>query len=248
MLQADELIGRVQAYQPTADVDLIKRAYDFSYRDAPGTDCANRGIRTSSTRARSPASSPSCRLDTASVCAGLLHDVVEDTLSSVDRRREAVRRRDRHLVDGVTKLSQDQLHLEGGPAGRELPQDGRRDGARHPRAPREALRPRRQHADARAHEPEAQERIARETMEIYAPLANRLGMQAFKSELEDLSFKYLEPDAFTGVSAGHREDEARARQVHRRRLQDALGTPRRAGLRRPTSPAARSTSTRSGGR
>ena len=56
------------------------------------------------------------------------------------------------LVDGVTKLSQDQLHLQGRSPGRELPQDGRRDGARHPRAARQALRPPRQHADARAHE------------------------------------------------------------------------------------------------
>ena len=49
---------------------------------------------------------------------------------------------------------------------------------------------------------EAQERIARETLEIYAPLANRLGMQAFKSELEDLSFKYLEPDGYHEVAQG----------------------------------------------
>src|SRR5260370_20781280 len=48
--------------------------------------------------------------------------------------------------------------------------------------------------------PEAQERIARETMEIYAPLANRLGIQAFKSELEDLSFRWLDPDGYSEVS------------------------------------------------
>ena len=80
--------------------------------------------------------------------------------------------------------------------------------------------------------PEAQERIARETMEIYAPLANRLGIQAFKSELEDLAFRYLEPEAYAELVAQIDEDEARARQVHHRGLQDALEPPRRAGLRR----------------
>ena len=64
--------------------------------------------------------------------------------------------------------------------------------------------------------PEAQERIARETMEIYAPLANRLGIQRVKSELEDLSFKYLEPDAYSRASSKLAEDAEGARALHRR--------------------------------
>ena len=151
MLQVDELIGRVRTYQPSADVDLIKRAYDFSDRMHSG-QTRKSGDPYFVHPANVAGVITELRLDTASVCAGLLHDVVEDTLASTTDIEKQFGGEIAFLVDGVTKLSQDQFHLQGRPPGGELPQDGRGHGARHPRAPRQALRPRRQHADARAHE------------------------------------------------------------------------------------------------
>ena len=96
--------------------------------------------------------------------------------------------------------------------------------------------------------PEAQERIARETLEIYAPLAGRLGMQRLKSELEDLSFKYLEPDAYGEIAVEAREDPARSATATSRAsvARSFRGSPSRASP--PRSPVARSTCTRSAGR
>jgi guanosine-3',5'-bis(diphosphate) 3'-pyrophosphohydrolase len=96
--------------------------------------------------------------------------------------------------------------------------------------------------------PEAQERIARETMEIYAPLANRLGIAWMKSELEDLAFRYLEPDAYKSSSARVRPREAERDDYISRRLQAdrRRSSPSRAST--PTWAAARSTSIPSGAR
>jgi GTP pyrophosphokinase len=136
------------------------------------------------------------RLDTASICAGLLHDVVEDTLASIDDVERQFGGEIATLVDGVTKLSQINFTSK---------EDRQAENFRKmvvamARDIRVLLVKLCDRVDNMRTldfmKPEAQERIARETMEIYAPLANRLGMQGFKSELEDLSFKYLEPDAF----------------------------------------------------
>jgi GTP pyrophosphokinase len=199
MLQVEELIGRVRGYQPSADVDLIKRAYDFSYRMHAG-QTRKSGDPYFIHPANVAGVIADLRLDTASVCAGLLHDVVEDTLVSLDDVEKQFGGEIATLVDGVTKLSKINFTSK---------EDRQAENFRKmvvamARDIRVLLVKLCDRVDnMRTLEfmsKEAQERIARETIEIYAPLANRLGMQAFKSELEDLSFKYLEPDGYQEVS------------------------------------------------
>jgi GTP diphosphokinase / guanosine-3',5'-bis(diphosphate) 3'-diphosphatase len=200
MLQATDLIHRVRAYHPTADADLIQRAYDFSYRAHQG-QLRKSGDPYFVHPASVAGIITELRLDTASICAGLLHDVVEDTLSSVTDVEREFGGEIAHLVDGVTKLSKINFTSK---------EDRQAENfrkmvvamARDIRVLLVKLCDRVDNMRTLQHmKPEAQERIARETMEIYAPLANRLGIQSFKSELEDLSFKYLEPDAFTELSS-----------------------------------------------
>jgi GTP pyrophosphokinase len=201
MIQASELIERVRAYQPTADADLLKRAYDFSEK-------AHTGQKRKSGEPYfvHPASVAGIitelRLDTASVCAGLLHDVVEDTLATTKDIEREFGGEIASLVDGVTKLGKINFTSK---------EDRQAENfrkmvvamARDIRVLLIKLCDRVDNMRTLEHmKPEAQERIARETLEIYAPLANRLGIQSFKSELEDLSFKYLEPEAYAEVRDG----------------------------------------------
>ena len=104
MLQAEQLIKRVKAYQPTVDPDLIQRAYDYSYRMHAGQT-----RKSGQPYIVHPVSVAGIfadlRLDAASVCAGLLHDVVEDTLATSDELTKEFGAEVAELVDGVTKLS-----------------------------------------------------------------------------------------------------------------------------------------------
>ena len=194
MLQVDQLIQRVKAYQPSVDPELIQRAYDYSFRmhagqvRKSGQPYIVHPVGVASILA-------DLRLDAASVCAGLLHDVVEDTLATTDEIQKEFGVEVAELVDGVTKLSKINFTSK---------EDRQAENfrkmvvamARDIRVLLIKLCDRLDNMRTLEHmNDEAQERIARETLEIYAPLANRLGIQAFKSELEDLSFKHLEPDA-----------------------------------------------------
>ncbi len=200
MLEVDELIERVKAYQPLADADLIKRAYSYSHQAHTGQK-----RKSGDPYFIHPASVAGIitelRLDTASVCAGLLHDVVEDTLATPQDIEREFGVEIANLVDGVTKLSKINFTSK---------EDRQAENfrkmvvamARDIRVLLVKLCDRVDNMRTLQHmKPEAQERIARETMEIYAPLANRLGMAAFKSELEDLSFRYIEPEAFAELHA-----------------------------------------------
>jgi GTP pyrophosphokinase len=201
MLQVDSLIERVRSYQPAADADLIKRAYDFSAKAHDGQK-----RKSGDPYFIHPASVAGIitelRLDTASVCAGLLHDVVEDTLATTKDIEREFGAEVASLVDGVTKLGKINFASK---------EDRQAENfrkmvvamARDIRVLLIKLCDRVDNMRTLEHmKPEAQERIARETLEIYAPLANRLGIQSFKSELEDLSFRWLEPEGFQEVLQG----------------------------------------------
>jgi GTP pyrophosphokinase len=200
MLQVEQLIQRVKAYQPTVDPELIQRAYDYSFRMHAG-QTRKSGQPYIVHPVGVAGILADLRLDAASVCAGLLHDVVEDTLATTDELQKEFGVEVAELVDGVTKLSKINFTSK---------EDRQAENfrkmvvamARDIRVLLIKLCDRLDNMRTLEHMTrEAQERIARETLEIYAPLANRLGIQAFKSELEDLSFKHLEPEAQADIVA-----------------------------------------------
>jgi GTP pyrophosphokinase len=198
MLSLTELVDRVRSYQPSADVELITRAYEYAEAAHEG-QTRKSGEPYFSHPTAVAGIIAGLRLDTASVCAGLLHDVVEDTIATTGDIEREFGGEVGFLVDGVTKLSKINF------ASRE---DRQAENFRKMLV-------------AMAHDirvllvklcdrldnmrtlefmnPEAQDRIARETMDIYAPLANRLGIARFKSELEDLAFRYVEPLAYADL-------------------------------------------------
>jgi GTP diphosphokinase / guanosine-3',5'-bis(diphosphate) 3'-diphosphatase len=201
MLHVADIIDRVRAYQPAADADLIKRAYDYSSKAHTG-QMRKSGDPYFIHPASVAGIITELRLDTASVCAGLLHDVVEDTLATTKDIEREFGGEIASLVDGVTKLGKINFTSK---------EDRQAENfrkmvvamARDIRVLLIKLCDRVDNMRTLEHmKPEAQERIARETIEIYAPLANRLGIQAFKSELEDLSFRWIEPDGYKEVVTG----------------------------------------------
>src|ERR1700678_4498352 len=207
MLQVEQLIERVKAYQPSVDAGLIQHAYDYSFRAHAGQTRKSgepyivHPIGVAGIIA-------DLRLDAASVCAGLLHDVVEDTLATTDELSKEFGPEVAELVDGVTKLSKINFTSK---------EDRQAENfrkmvvamARDIRVLLIKLCDRLDNMRTLEHmKPDAQERIARETMEIYAPLANRLGIARFTSELEDLSFRYLEPQGYADLQKKIRSSEA----------------------------------------
>ncbi|HKK07681.1 MAG TPA: HD domain-containing protein, partial [Gemmatimonadota bacterium] len=135
-------------------------------------------------------------LDTVSIAASLLHDVVEDTGTSVEEIRQEFGREIATIVDGLTKISRVEL---GSLAERQV-ENYRKlllSMARDARVILVKLADRLHNMRTLEHLPEARRRaIALETREIYAPLAHRLGIASMKWEFEDLAFKHLEPEAY----------------------------------------------------
>ncbi len=193
MLRLNDILDRVQAYHPEADLDLVKKAYVYSAKVHQGQlrqsgepylvhPLEVAGILTQ------------MKLDEASIVTGLLHDTIEDTLATKEEIADLFGAEVADLVDGVTKLSQ----FSAGNTQQEKQAENFRKMvvamARDIRVLLVKLADRTHNMRTLAHmAPEKQERIARETLDIYAPLANRLGIQWLKSELEDLAFRYLKP-------------------------------------------------------
>jgi GTP pyrophosphokinase len=190
MHQLEQILSEVAGYYPAADLPLVRKAYQFAAaaHDGQTRKSGDPYVTHPLAVARIIAE---LKLDVASVCAGLLHDCVEDTSATVDQLGEIFGKEIAFLVDGVTKLGK-------------LPYSTREEQqaenfrkmllamARDIRVILVKLCDRLDNMRSLEHlPPEKQERIAAETMQIYAPLANRLGIQWVKVELEDLAFKYL---------------------------------------------------------
>ena len=196
-----ELVDRVKAYDPNADEDLLNRAYVFAMK-AHGGQRRNSGDPYFTHPLAVAGILTELRADPATVATALLHDVVEDTDVSVDDIKRRFGAEIAKLVDGVTKLSQ----IEHRSQANQQAENFRKlvvAMADDVRVLLVKLADRLHNMRTLSHVPDAakRQRIALETMEIYAPLAGRIGVQKFREELEDLSFRELSPQAFRTISA-----------------------------------------------
>ncbi|HTS92720.1 MAG TPA: bifunctional (p)ppGpp synthetase/guanosine-3',5'-bis(diphosphate) 3'-pyrophosphohydrolase [Stellaceae bacterium] len=199
MMRQFELVERVKSYDPSADEDALNRAYVFSMK-AHGTQKRASGDPYFSHPVEVAGILAGMKLDSSSIVTGLLHDTVEDTVATLDEIERVFGPEIGRLVDGVTKLSRVEL------------QSGQTKQAENFRklvlAMSEDIRVLLVKLADRLHnmrtlrfikDPEKRRRIARETMEIYAQLAERIGMHEMKDQLEDLAFAELHPDARDGI-------------------------------------------------
>ncbi|HYV00521.1 MAG TPA: bifunctional (p)ppGpp synthetase/guanosine-3',5'-bis(diphosphate) 3'-pyrophosphohydrolase, partial [Pyrinomonadaceae bacterium] len=211
MIRIEEIVENVASNHPQANLDLLRRAYLFSAREHKGQKRASgesylvHPLEVANILAN-------MKLDEVSVATGLLHDVVEDTLVDLDTIREYFGDEIAHLVDGLTKIAQiSNISRE-----EQQAENVRKMLLAMVDDVRIVLI---KLAD-RLHNmrtlqylsPEKRKRIAEETMEIFAPIAHRLGMGKLRGELEDLSFRHLHPDAYRELTEQlekrRQEDEA----------------------------------------
>ncbi len=198
MPSVQDLIQRVLSYQPRADTALLERAYYFA-EEAHAEQMRKSGEPYFTHPYRVAQLIAELRLDPASVCVGLLHDVVEDTAKTTDDLAKEFGVEIAELVDGVTKLGKINFTSK---------EDRQAESfrkmvvamAKDIRVLLVKLCDRLDNMRTLEHmSAEGQERISRETMDIYAPLANRLGLHTVKSELEDLGFRHLNPEAYADI-------------------------------------------------
>src|SRR5690349_12166258 len=190
-----ELVDRVRAYTPTAPVDVIQRAYEFSaevhkgQRRASGEPYLTHPLQVASIIA-------DLRLDVPSIATGLLHDTVEDTLTTLPEIQKNFGEEIAALVDGVTKIGQINFTSR-----EEKQAENFRKMllamARDIRVILVKLADRTHNMRTLGHlPPERQIDIAQETLDIYAPLAHRLGISWLKTDLEDNALRFLHPEVF----------------------------------------------------
>ncbi|MCR9212443.1 MAG: bifunctional (p)ppGpp synthetase/guanosine-3',5'-bis(diphosphate) 3'-pyrophosphohydrolase [Proteobacteria bacterium] len=199
MLRQVELVERVLSYDPDADEDLLNRAYIFTIK-THGSQVRASGDPYFSHPIEVAGILTELKLDTATIITALLHDTIEDTVATTEEIEKAFGNEIAVLVDGVTKLSQLEL------------QSDRTKQAENFRklllAMSNDIRVLLVKLADRLHNmrtlhfiksEEKRKRIATETMEIYAPLAERIGMQSFRDDLEDLAFVELNNEARNSI-------------------------------------------------
>ncbi|GAA4042806.1 RelA/SpoT family protein [Parerythrobacter jejuensis] len=200
MLRQYELIERVKEYDPDVDEALLNRAYVYtvqkhgSQKRASGDPYFSHPVEVAGLMT-------DLRLDQTSIITALLHDTVEDTLATIEDIEHNFGKDVARLVDGVTKLSKIEQMPENERAAENL--------RKFLLAMSEDIRVLLVKLGDRLHnmrtlhhikKPEKRQRIARETMDIYAPLAERVGMYEYMREMQALAFEQLEPDAFATIT------------------------------------------------
>ncbi len=218
MVRLEEIIDKISSYNPAADTEPIKKAYIFSAKVHQGQ------MRLSGEPYLSHIIEVAhilthMQMDAVTVAAGILHDTVEDTLTTIDKIKEMFGEETAALVDGVTKIGKISFESKDA-SGEERQAENFRKMiiamAQDIRVIMIKLADRMHNMRTlSALAPEKRIKIARETMDIYVPIANRLGIGWIKAELEDLSFKHLKADAYgelqERLATG---DEERAKYIH----------------------------------
>jgi guanosine-3',5'-bis(diphosphate) 3'-pyrophosphohydrolase len=191
----DDLCEKILVYFPNADTEFIKKAYAYSEKAHSG-QIRRSGEAYISHPLGVAAILADLHLDLASIATGLLHDTVEDTNATLEEIEKEFGKQVSELVDGVTKISKMSFrntHEKQGENIRKMIVAMGKD----VRVILVKLADRLHNMRTLTHmAPEKQTRIAQETLDIYAPLAGRLGIMSLKIELEDLSFRYSLPDAY----------------------------------------------------
>ncbi|MDL2717487.1 MAG: bifunctional (p)ppGpp synthetase/guanosine-3',5'-bis(diphosphate) 3'-pyrophosphohydrolase [Acidobacteriota bacterium] len=200
MLRFEDILEKVESYHPAVDEALLRRAYVVSAHEhrnqlrSSGEPYLVHPLAVAMTLAE-------MKLDDASIAAGLLHDVLEDGTVSKERIGELFGADVAHLVDGVTKIGKyafTSKEAQQAETFRKMLLAMTDD----LRVILVKLADRLHNMQTLEHVPEAKQRAtAAETLEIYAPLANRLGMGKMKGDLEDLSFRFLHPEEFEALRA-----------------------------------------------
>ena len=201
MIRQSELVANVKAYDSSADEDALNRAYVFAMK-AHGHQKRASGDPYFSHPLEVAGILTNYKLDSKSIITALLHDTIEDTDVTSEDIEDQFGNEIAHLVEGVTKLTKIELQSE--------QSDQAENFRKLVLAMSEDIRVLLVKLADRLHNmrtlqfienTEKRRRISLETMEIFAPLAERMGMQEMKNELEDLAFAQLNPDARSSITA-----------------------------------------------
>jgi len=200
VLRQYELVDRVLSYDPDADEALLNRAYVFSMQ-AHGSQKRASGDPYFSHPIEVAGILTDLRLDDETIATAILHDTIEDTVATPEEITRLFGPSVARLVDGVTKLSKIEAQTENERAAENL--------RKFLLAMSDDIRVLLVKLADRLHnmrtlhfisKPEKRRRIARETMDIYAPLAERIGMYEFMKEMQTLAFAQLEPEAYESIT------------------------------------------------
>ncbi|GAB5487046.1 MAG: bifunctional (p)ppGpp synthetase/guanosine-3',5'-bis(diphosphate) 3'-pyrophosphohydrolase [Parasphingorhabdus sp.] len=201
MLRQYELVERVRDYDPDADEDLINRAYVYSVK-MHGSQKRASGDPYFSHPIEVAGLMTDLKLDQQTIVTALLHDTVEDTLTTIEEIEKLFGKEIARLVDGVTKLSKIEAQTEDERAAENL--------RKFLLALSDDIRVLLVKLADRLHNmrtlhfiknEEKRRRIAGETLDIYAPLAERIGMYEYMREMQLLAFRHLEPEAYETITA-----------------------------------------------